>query len=185
MMSSLERRLAAIIAADPWRMHLLETVRRLNLSDWWIGAGFVRNGVWDHLHDNERGTPLNDIDVIYFDRTNQTYEHDRKFEEQLKQREPKAPWSVKNQARMHAKNGFPPFNSSTDALSHWTETATAVAVCLNAKGEVTIAAPYGLDDLFRCIAGPTPYFADKPEIWQQRVQQKQWQTLWPKVSLRA
>ncbi|WP_404943225.1 nucleotidyltransferase family protein, partial [Pseudomonas sp. DP16D-T1] len=40
----------AIISDDPIRRRMLEIVRSLNLPDCWIGAGFVRNAVWDHLH---------------------------------------------------------------------------------------------------------------------------------------
>lgn len=35
---------------DNERMTVLRTVRRLGLNDWCLGAGFVRNLVWDRLH---------------------------------------------------------------------------------------------------------------------------------------
>ncbi|WP_248696670.1 nucleotidyltransferase family protein [Pseudomonas parafulva] len=43
-------RIKAIISDDPIRRRVLEIVRSLNLPDCWIGAGFVRNAILDHLH---------------------------------------------------------------------------------------------------------------------------------------
>src|SRR5712664_2713902 len=42
--------IADIIAQDPVGMEQLRSVRTLDLPDWCIAAGFVRNRVWDHLH---------------------------------------------------------------------------------------------------------------------------------------
>jgi len=36
-----------LIQKDAWMMKVLYTAKNLNLSDWMIGAGFVRNKVWD------------------------------------------------------------------------------------------------------------------------------------------
>lgn len=57
---------AVVIEADSIRMECLQAVRALNLPDWFIAAGFVRNAIWDHLHSLPM-TPLNDVDVVYFD----------------------------------------------------------------------------------------------------------------------
>ncbi len=40
----------ALVAADAWRMGLLRALREVGPEDAWIGAGFVRNAVWDRLH---------------------------------------------------------------------------------------------------------------------------------------
>lgn len=45
-----EKALQTLISSDAQRWHLLDIVRSLALPDCWIGAGFVRNAVWDHLH---------------------------------------------------------------------------------------------------------------------------------------
>ncbi len=39
-----------LLLTDPLRMQALLAVRDLQLPDAWIGAGFVRDAVWDHLH---------------------------------------------------------------------------------------------------------------------------------------
>lgn len=83
MDSSTDKKLFTIIQSDAWMIHVLRTVRSLDLNDCWIGAGFVRNKVWDVLHKKER-TVLNDVDVIYFDASNSTSEKDVLLENKLK-----------------------------------------------------------------------------------------------------
>ncbi len=56
-----------LIRKDPIRLEALECVYQLELPQCYIGAGFVRNLVWDSLHHNVKLTALNDIDVIFFD----------------------------------------------------------------------------------------------------------------------
>jgi hypothetical protein len=48
-------------------MDALVAVRGLGLASWCIGAGAVRNLVWDALHDKVTPSELADIDVAYFD----------------------------------------------------------------------------------------------------------------------
>ena len=65
-----EAHLRQLLNADCWRMAVMRTVRAVALPDCWIGAGFVRALVWDHLHDFATATPLADVDVVYFDSEN-------------------------------------------------------------------------------------------------------------------
>lgn len=89
-------------------------------------------------------------------------------------------WSVKNQARMHVKNGDAPYLSTTDAMRYWVETATAVAVRLGEKASFEIAAPLGLDDLFGLVIRPAGRFAtEKKKIYQDRFKSKNWMATWP------
>ncbi|PLC63479.1 hypothetical protein B9P82_13400 [Citrobacter sp. L55] len=72
-------------------------------------------------------------------------------------------WSVKNQARMHQRNGDYPYTSTRNALLHWPETATAIAVRLGKEG-LDITAPYGLSDLFELRLRPTPAFEGENDL---------------------
>lgn len=49
----LREQLISIVRASAWFMPALEAVRSLHLNSWCIGAGAVRNLVWDHLHGYE------------------------------------------------------------------------------------------------------------------------------------
>ena len=62
-------RIITLIEKDELRVKALDCVRQLNLPHCYLAAGFVRNLVWDHLHQKLVSTPLNDVDVIYFDET--------------------------------------------------------------------------------------------------------------------
>lgn len=98
----------ALFAADSSRLHLLRVLREVGPEGAWIGAGFVRNAVWDHLHGYGEATPLADIDVLHFAPRALDPQADADFEAALRRR-CEAPWSVKNQARMHLRNGDRPY----------------------------------------------------------------------------
>ena len=55
----------ALIEADPVRMSILSLVQSLGLPDCWVGAGFLRSAVWDHLHQRAYSPVPSDIDVIW------------------------------------------------------------------------------------------------------------------------
>lgn len=173
-------RVQAIISDDPTRWRLLHLVHSLRLPDCWIGAGFVRNAVWDHLHGRISSPLSTDVDVIWFDSSRCTPSDDRHLEAALRNLDPTVRWSVKNQARMHIQNGDKPYKSTTDAMRYWPETATAVAVRLGEDNVCQVAAPLGLDDLFRLIIRPGSRFVlEKHMVYQERFRSRDWLTTWP------
>jgi hypothetical protein len=150
-------------------MKILHNVAELKLSDCWVAAGFVRNMVWDHLH-NRNPSSLNDIDVIYYDGLDTTSELGNKAEVYLKRIAPDENWQVRNQAFMHRRNGHDPYSSSSDAMSFWPEVETAVGVRLEPNGEIAICAPLGVKSL---MAG---HLTTNPKnilsVFHERVQKK-------------
>jgi hypothetical protein len=72
----------------------LRIVQQLALPDCYIAAGFIRNLVWDSLHTIN--TPLNDIDVVFFDKTDVDNIVSIKITDQLNKRYPDINWQVKN-----------------------------------------------------------------------------------------
>lgn len=178
-----EARLSELILKDPWMMKVLVVAEELNLPDWWIGAGFLRNKVWNYL-EGKASEKTRDVDLVYFDSNNVRDEIDWDYDDHLNKEFPFAIWEVRNQARMHYKNGFDPFASTADGIAHWTETATAVAVKLD-NDEITFLFCYGTDDLLNLVARPTPFFARKPEVevFQKRVKEKNWQEKWPTLKI--
>lgn len=175
------QRLLGWLKADAYRMQALAVLAQLPLADALIAAGFVRNLVWDHLHGYQSPTPLQDLDVIYFDRSDCGVARDRQLEAQLQALWP-APWSVKNQARMHRRNGDAPYQSSADAMRYWPEVETAVGARLADNGEPLLVAPLGLDSLFAGDITLNPN-RPKPVDFQQRLNAKGWLTTWPKLRL--
>ena len=59
--------LQAIVRSSPWLMRALRAARDLGLPQWCIGAGALRNRVWDHLHGHTEPSRLADVDLVYFD----------------------------------------------------------------------------------------------------------------------
>ncbi|MGI9412114.1 MAG: nucleotidyltransferase family protein [Hyphomicrobiales bacterium] len=178
-----ERWLIDILRGDTLAVDCLNAVRDMDLPDGWIGAGFVRNKAWDVLHGRERFTPLNDVDVVYFDRSVTERRHETALEQRLAGVMPGVPWSVRNQARMHIRNGDPPYADTADALAHWVETATAVAARSDNGGAIHILAPFGLDDLVNLILRPTPAFTGKRDAFDRRLAAKGWCGIWPKLAV--
>jgi hypothetical protein len=171
-----------LIQNNPAIMQDLTLVRELNLPDCYIAAGYVRNYIWDHLHGYPSRTPLNDIDVIYYDPKEADEETERRIESVLQQNTDSSLWSVKNQARMHVRNGDQPYHSSEDAIHHWPETVTAVGIKLENEQSISFISPYGLEDIFEFNVRKSPLFKD-PAYYQTRVNNKNWQALWPKLKI--
>lgn len=172
-----------IIVSDSWMMEVLGVVVSLGLPDWWIGAGFVRNKIWDELHGYEKRTPLHDIDVIYFDEKNIDEEDEKRFEKALEKLRPDLPWSVKNQARMAIVRGDGPYKNAEDGLSRWVETATCVGVRLEKDGSLSFAAPLGIDDLVTLILRRNKQANVSHIVFQKRIKEKKWLEIWPKLKL--
>ncbi|HEV2563724.1 MAG TPA: nucleotidyltransferase family protein [Microvirga sp.] len=162
---------------------LLSHVERLGLPDGWIGAGFIRNTVWDVLHGRAIDVSrLNDVDVIFFDPGDTRRERESDLQNRLHEHAPGMAWSVKNQARMHLRNGDSPYRDTVDAVAHWAETATAIAA-RSIRGRVEVMAPHGVEDLLNLIVRPTPPFEWKMEVYRERVLGQDWPARWPKLTV--
>jgi len=181
-MSAGAAEIARWVRDDSSRMAILRAVSRLGLPDCWVGAGFVRNLVWDRLHRLDQPTLLNDIDVLYFDPSDLSRSTERTLESRLRRMQPGQPWSVRNQARMHRRNRDAPYGSTCHALTCWAETPTAVAVAVRGAG-VAVIAPFGTGDLMGLTVRPTPRFRHKMAIYRSRMAQKDWPARWPRLTV--
>jgi hypothetical protein len=172
--------LELLMRSDQERQRILAIVHALNLPDCWIAAGFVRNAVWDFLHDLSPSLPSGDVDVIWFDPARSEPCIDLRLEQRLTRLDGSVAWSVKNQSRMHTRNGDRPYHSASDAMTFWPETATATAIRHGAGGELDIAEPFCLDDLFGAVIRPTARFeSEKRGVFDARFKSKQWREQWP------
>jgi uncharacterized protein len=178
-----EKRVCEWVAADPLRMRALNRARDLDLPDWCIGAGFVRNLVWDRLHRFATPTALNDIDLIYFDSVHPDAQRDQDLQADLHRRDGDLAWSVHNQARMHVRNGDPPYLSTNDAMSYWVEVETAVGIRLDHSGKLHVVSPFGLDSLFAKAVTPNGK-RSRPDEFISRMTQKKWLEIWPELQVR-
>lgn len=180
-----EEDISRLIRADKWRMDVLDAAELLNLPNWWIGAGFLRNLVWDAIEGNipreER-----DVDLVYFDKDaidpKEHWAIDWTITDKLKKDSPFAEWEVRNQARMHYIHDFEPYSSSEEGISNWVETATCIAV--RKQGEkFEYLFCHGTDDLFTLTARPIDAFKTDEllPVFYGRVEKKKWQERWPSL----
>lgn len=170
-----------LISQDAWMMEVLRLVRDLKLPDAWVGAGFVRGKVWDHLHGYTKRTPLDDVDVVYYDIDYPEESFEQEIEEKLRATKPDIHWSVTNQARMHTLHGDRPYADTSEAVAKWPETCTAVAVRMTDENRLELLAPWGIDDLVSMVIRPTPAFEHRAGEFKSRQDKKQWQKKWPNV----
>ena len=167
-------------------MPALRAARSLGLASWCIGAGALRNLVWDHLHGHAVPSALADIDLAYFDADHLGAERDRELQAQLRRQAPTLPWEVTNQAAVHLwfesyfGHAVAPLASLHEAVASWPEYATAVGVRLHADEGIEVIAPHGLDDLFGIFVRRNPARVSV-ETYRQRVQEKRYAERWPRV----
>jgi hypothetical protein len=180
-----------IVRGSAWFMRALEAGAALGLPDgsWCIGAGALRNLVWDHLHGHaDRPSALSDVDFAHFDAADLSAASDQALQARLRARCPELPWEVTNQAAVHLwferHFGHPvdALPSLAAAVATWPEYATAVAVTRDRAGRLALIAPHGLDDLLRMRIRHNPLRASR-DTFLQRTAQKRYQERWPRVQV--
>lgn len=177
-----EDRLVELVLADERVMRLLRTVRRLELEQWCIAAGTIRNLVWDDLHGLPEPTLPSDIDVLIFDDARIEPSYEAELEQKLSAQVPEVRWEVVNQATIHHYTGdATPYTSIAHAMSRWADLVTAVGVHLDATGAITVTSPGGLDDLFELRVRPNIATPTSVEVYRQRMASKGWRKRWPRL----
>lgn len=172
-----------LIRSEPWMMECLRAVESLQLPDWDIAAGFLRNAIWDFLHEKTTRTPLNDVDVVYYDPADLDQIDEHKFEVALQKRRPGVRWQVRNQARMHIPNNHAPYRDTEHAMAHWPETPTCVGVRLETDGSLKIAAPHGIAENWSLRVAPNPLVRYPAALYKERIRWKRWLEHWPKLTV--
>ncbi|QPG06810.1 nucleotidyltransferase family protein [Salinimonas marina] len=175
-------RTARLVAQSEFHRACLQTVALLNLPDYFIGAGFLRNLIWDDIHGFTSPSPLNDVDVVYHHRADITKEAEQKYEARLRHLMPGVVWQVRNQARMHVHKQHAPYCTTTEALSFWVETATCVGIRQAPDQTYCISAPLGLADNWAGRVRQNPAF-DDTVVYKQRIEAKGWHQRWPKLDI--
>ena len=163
-MTGLEIRLADIVRADPGLMHVLTTVRGLELNDWRVFSGAVYQSVWNAVAGRPAGYGIRDYDLGYFDPDTSWDAEDAvikrvaaAFDEPFR-----GMVEVRNQARVHlwfeGKFGEPydALPNTDAALARFVAPAFAVGVRLEEADTISVAAPFGLEDVFGMVLRPNP-----------------------------
>ena len=162
-------------------MDWLQAARECCPREWAIGAGALRNLVWDRL--TGRCNPPVDVDVAYFGGAGES-----EVEGCLRNRLPSVRWQAKDQALVHTwyERGFgysvEPLTSLADAIATWPETCTSVAVRLRSDGGLDVFAPCGLEDLFGLVLRRNPRRVTV-DRFRRRLADKRINERWPAVTV--
>jgi len=163
--SDLEARLAEIVRADPGLMQVLTTVRGLELNDWRVFSGAVYQSAWNAVTGRPPGYGVRDYDLGYFDPDTSWDAEDAVIQRAAAAFEPpfRDMVEVRNQARVHlwfeGKFGEPyeALTETDEALARFVAPAFAVGVRLDEDDTISIAAPFGLEDVFSLTIRPNPH----------------------------
>ena len=164
-MTARQEDIIGIIHATPGLMRALEAARSLDLPDWRIVSGAVYQAVWNAKTGRDPDYGVKDYDLAYFDGSDLSYEAEDVIIRRA-QRDLPPPLDtlveIRNQARVHLwfedRFGEPydPLGSTDEALARFVAPAFAVGVRLEADDVITVAAPFGLDDVFDMVIRPNP-----------------------------
>ena len=164
-MSDLEARLAAVVRADRELMRVLTSVRDLGLPDWRLFSGAVYQSVWNAVTGRPAGYGVRDYDLGYFDPDTSWDAEDAVIQRVAAAFEPpvRDMVEVRNQARVHlwfeGRFGEPytALTCTDEALARFVAPAFAVGVRLEVDDSISVAAPFGLEDVFSLTLRPNPH----------------------------
>lgn len=165
---------------------ILERLEGYGLDNYYVAAGAINQTVFNYYHNNSMDYLIDDYDIVYYDE-DLSYEREDKIikEINLLCKDLNVSLDIKNQARVHLwfenKFGYSiePNISVEDAISKWGSTVTCIGVRLK-NNELTIFAPYGLNDLFSLIIRP-----NKENFIKKGYEEKtrKWKQNWPKLTI--
>jgi uncharacterized protein len=171
---------------NEWLGEILERFEEVALPDGWLVAGCIAQTIWNLSYAQPAEFGLKDVDLIYFDEQDLSFETEASYERRLRDLFQHLPikLDVKNEARVHLwyedRFGYAikPYLSSADAIATFPTTATAVGV-RRIRGKLECCAPLGLDDLFSLIVRPNKRQITRA-IYEAKVDR--WRSIWPRLS---
>jgi uncharacterized protein len=176
-----------IVLASPILGPIVGEWAAISLPDCWLVAGAVAQTVWNSVFRPPLDHGLKDVDLVYFDDTDLSDIGEARHEDRVRHLFARLPArvDVKNEARVHLwyaeKFGHPisPYVSTTDAITTFPTTGTAVGIQPGPSG-LSIAAPYGLSDLFGLIVRPSKAQITRT-IYEAKV--SRWRSVWPGLTV--
>jgi uncharacterized protein len=159
-----EERLKDIVAASPRVIQVLKIARAAGLPDWRLVAGSIYGTVWNNLTGRDADHGIKDYDICYFDPDTSWEAEDAiiKAVAAITPTDLLPLVEVRNQARVHLWFGdkfggdYPPLANTDEALTRYLCYSDAVAVRLEADNSLSVAAPFGLGDIFSMIMRSNP-----------------------------
>ncbi|MFT4007670.1 MAG: nucleotidyltransferase family protein [Lacrimispora sp.] len=172
-----------IVLQNKVLFEIIKGSQSFGLEHYYIGAGCICQSVWNYQNGLELMYGISDVDFVYFDDKNISYEAEDCLIKAVKGRFSHLPVEidVKNQARVHLwyKDHYgyelQPYDSLESAINSWPTTATSIGVRVSGE-DLAVYAPFGLNDMFGQIVR-----ANKTQITRETYLMKceKWCSKWP------
>jgi uncharacterized protein len=180
-------KLKSVVLASPILRPIIGAWSAISLPDCWLVAGAIAQTVWNSAFGFPPDHGLKDVDLVYFDPTDLSDIGEARHEQRIRHLFAHLPAKVdvKNEARVHRwypeKFGNPisPYVSAQHAIATFPTTATAVGIQPGISG-LSIAAPYGLSDLFGLVVRPNKVQITRA-VYEAKV--TRWRRLWPDLTI--
>ena len=177
-----------IITSNSEMMDLLYRLRQMELPDDWIVSGAIYNNLWNYLTGRPWMHGVKDVDVFYFDQTDLSYEaEDKKIKQSQKVfAQCPVPVELRNQARVHLwykdhfGHAYPALSSYCEAIDRFASITHSVGVRLNAKDQLELYAPYGLNEVFSFRIAPNYLLNNAATHAQKALRAKKH---WPELTI--
>ena len=179
--------LVRFIREDSQLMKMLEALRMLDLPDWRLVSGAIYQTVWNRLTGRAQGHGIKDYDVAYFDASDRSWDAEDAVIKRVEEALPawKGRIEVRNQARVHLwyreKFGgvYPELRSTDESLENYMCTTHAVAVRLEVDDTMSVAAPFGLEDIFALTIRPCHALESNRTHYAEKA--RRMTRLWPEL----
>lgn len=153
--------LEKVLAQNKVVSKILELAPKLEMPNWYLGAGCIAQTVWNFNHGLDLANGIKDCDLVYYS-PDISFEAQDAYIQKGKEifKDISLPVEIVNEARVHLwyeeefGRKINPYKSSEEAINEWPTTATGVGVRYDEDGRFVVYAPYGLNDLFGLILRP-------------------------------
>ncbi len=175
-----------LLKSHPIKVILDETYK-LNLNNWYLGAGCISQTVWNYLTGQKLEDKISDYDLVYFNNADISAETQTLVQNKVNKLfiDLNIQIEAVNEARVHLwyekyyGKSIKPYITTEDAISSWPSTATCVGITKQ-DSSYNVFAPYGLHDLFDMIVKPNKIMVSE-EGYNAKC--KKWKAKWPSLKV--
>lgn len=180
-LSQQKDRLLDILLKSSSIKYLLDNTQKLEVSNWYLGAGSIGETVWNFLSKHPPDFHIDDLDLVYFYDKDLSQAYEQGIQGKANKIFKEVPVRVEaiNEARVHLwyqkdyGKKIPQYLNTEDAITSWPSTFTSVGVTKE-NGTYEVFAPYGLYDIFMMIVRPNKRqvteegYENKCKTWKSR-----------------
>jgi hypothetical protein len=158
-----------------------------NIPNAWVGAGIIFQNVWNVIHDYELNTYIKDIDVLYWDENDLSWESENRYIHLMTQScsDISIPFDIKNIARVHLwyedRFGIPKaqYCSVQESISTWPVLGACMAMRIR-QGRLEFISSHGFQDMFSLRVRPNKVLVNQTIYEDKAIK---WKEQWPKLSV--